>query len=222
MSTERSYQEMFTDLGTWMPEIIQSIKKDCRNEHLKGDRGFCRKHLDGKVLHKVGVKDLADAYSQALSDGNEEVGEFIASRWVLRNAEAYRLFEVELQKINPQFDQIKEIKAAEGQSLIDLASRELGAAKAYIFAVLNAVAFSEEQMKALRQAALKEQEVAEAEQENGETPSVAELQKKHERELKRVTDRLEKRLDGLQRKHLAEVTSLKKQVSKLQQRLNNG
>lgn len=221
MSTERSYQEIFADLGDWMPEIIQSIKKDCRNEHLKGDRGFCRKYLAGKVLHKVGAKDLAQAYSQALSEGNEEVGEFVASRWVLRNAEAYQLFEIELQKINPQFDQIEELEAGQAEALIQLATAQLGASKAYIFSVLNAVAFPDSHLKQLREAALAEAAAA-PESSKEEATSVEELQKKHERELNRLTDRYEKRLDGLQRKHLAEVAALKKQVATLQKRLNEG
>ena len=220
MTQTVSYQEIFSGLAPWMPQIISCIKKDCKNDHLKTDRAFCRKHLAGKMIHKVGIADLSSAYTEALSEGNEKVGEFVANRWVLRNAEVYELFETELRKIRPDFDQIDELGAEESEQLIGRSVEVHGPSRTYLFAVLNAVAFPKDKLEDLRAKAEAEREAQAAEQAQVETTQSAEqLIKRHEREIARLTDRYEKRIDGLQRKLLGEVATLKKQIAGLQRRL---
>ncbi|HEV8052528.1 MAG TPA: hypothetical protein VGP47_08535, partial [Parachlamydiaceae bacterium] len=121
MLKESTYKEKFNTLQPWMPLIIDTIRKDLKNEHLKKDPGFSRQYFPGKNPAKLTSEELFEAYNQALSSGEntEELAEFIANRWLLKHTDLYYYFEQELGKINPDFSELKDIEKSVATKIMD-------------------------------------------------------------------------------------------------------
>lgn len=223
MLKNATYQEKFQLLSPWMDEIVEEVKKDLKNDHLKKDWGFAKKYLPSKNIQKVTCDDLAAAYRNAIAaeENGEAIGEFIASRWLLKNSEVYQYFEEELSKITKDFSSLEVLSNEQSLRILEEAIVRFGAIKTYLFSVLNSVVFPEEQYQQLGKRAEKQSKEQEAQ-------SAAELQqlsldqqfKAHEREMARLADKYEKKLQGLQKKYLIDVENLKKQIAQLQKKLN--
>src|ERR1700726_3667878 len=110
MYKNATYKEKFADLQEWVPFLVESVKKDLRQEHLKKDFAFVKKYLSSKNIHKVTTEELAEAYQKAIQEEQgEELAEFITSRWLLKNSEMYEFFEKQLSQIHPDFTNLEEI-----------------------------------------------------------------------------------------------------------------
>lgn len=83
MYKNASYKEKFALLNDWFGLVIDSVKKDLKNEHLKKDLYFVKKFLGSKNLNKLTTEDLTEAYQRAIveEEKGEELAEFITSRW---------------------------------------------------------------------------------------------------------------------------------------------
>lgn len=222
MSNETTMKEKLLELKDWFPSILDAIKKDLRNEHLKKDYTFVKKYLGGKNIHKVENKELEEAYFLALQgeEKGEEIAEFMVHRWIFKNSEMYHFFEKELTKIKPDFTEIKELTAEEGEPLLQEAIKEFGAVRTFIFSKINAVAFPPDQFSKLALLAAQEEQTAkENEEQKIGAKSVEEMQIKHEQEINRLKDKYEKKLLGLQKKYTQDVEALKKQLGNLQRKM---
>lgn len=222
MYKNATYKEKFADLHEWMPLVIESIKKDLRNEHLKKDFLFVKKFLSSKNIHKVTTQELAEAYHKAIQEqeSGEELGEFMTSRWLLKNSDLYEFFERELTKINPDFASLEEIAPSHANALIDASVREFGAPQTYLFSVLNSVVFPKEVFQKLKAQAKQIQDQKDQETKKGdEIASIEQLRKNYEQEAARMVDKYEKKLSGMQKKYTTDVENLKKQVAQLQRKL---
>lgn len=223
MLKDATYKEKFDLLQGWMSALIDDVKKDLRNDHLKGDWQFCKTYLPGKNIHKVTNEELVEAYSKAVkeSENGEALAEFIAHRWLLRHGDLYHYFERELSKINPNFGEIENIDTAKAKAIIDGAFKEFGALRTYLFVVINSVAFSKEDIQTLERLAknevAQEQEEAKVQQEK---LSVDQLKTGYEQQIARLTDKYEKKLAGLQKKYVTDTDTLKKQIANLQRKLS--
>lgn len=222
MYKNATYKQKFVDLKDWIPYMVDSIKKDLRNEHLKGDMPFVKKYLASKNIHKVSTEELSDAYQKAIEaeENGENLAEFISSRWLLKNSELYHFFEKELSQINPDFSSIEEITAQQADKLIEGANKEFGPLHTYLFSVLNSVVFPNESFEKLRGQAKNHQEkkVQETSQLKDQQ-NVDQMRKEFEREIAKMEDKYEKKLAGLQKKYLIDVEGLKKQISALQRKM---
>lgn len=224
MYKNATYKEKFAALREWIPSIIETVKKDLKNEHLKKDFSFVKKFLATKNLNKVTTEDLAHAYQKAIEEEErgEEIAEFIASRWLLKNSELYAFFEQQLSQMYPDFTALEELKPEEAKQLIESASNEFGPPQTYLFAVLNSVVFPDESFKTLKSQAQQHQEKQQQEShELAERLTVETMQKGFEREIARLTDKYEKKLSGLQKKYVQDTESLKKLLSQLQRKLHD-
>lgn len=222
MLKDSTYKEKFAMLQAWMPLIIDSIKKDLKNEHLKRDPGFSRQYFPGKNPSKLTIEELSDAYTQALAEGEntEELAEFIANRWLLKHSDLYYYFEQELGKINPEFSEIKDIDQQLATKIMEGATQQFGTISTYLFCVLNSVVFPEEIYKKLSHDAAKHAvEKKEEDLVRAENASVETLQRNHDQQMARVIDKYEKKIMGLQKKYLTDVETLKKQIANLQRKL---
>lgn len=221
MLKESSYQEKFQILNPWLSVIIGEIKKDLRN-HLKEDVTFFKKYLPGKTLNKITNEELAQAYSEALAlEGNEELAEFLANRWLLQHSDVYYSFEQRLRKISPDFDKIQQLEAEPAQSMMQEAVQEFGPIKTYIFSVLNSVVFPQEVFDKLGKMATEERHCKQkTKEEKTEKMAFEDMKREHELEIARLTNRYEKKILGLQKKYQIDVDSLKKQLSQLQRKLH--
>lgn len=222
MLKETTYKEKFAELKNWMPSIIETVKKDLKNEHLKQDFLFVKKYFPGKNINKLSTEELVDGYFAAIQaeDNGEDIAEFITNRWLLKNSEIYNYFETELKKINPDFTAIKEIEKTQAKRMSDESAKEFGAEGVYLFSVFNSVAFPADIFKDLNQKADHEAKSAKAHAEESLAKlSVEQMQRSFEQQIARLSDKYEKKLSGLQKKYTQDTEALKKQLSALQRKL---
>ena len=221
MLKETGYQEKITILEQWLPEILEVVKKDLKNEHLKVDKDFCKRYFLGKNPQQVSIEEMLPAYVKDIEKGNTGLGEFIATRWLLKNTDIYGYFEERLKVFNVDFEAIEELSSQDSHHLIQAALEKFDAKRLYIFSVFNSVVFSADAYEMLKNLAITQTETKRKEFEEQElVKSIEQLQKRHARELSATTDRFEKKLNGLQKKYLHDVEGLKKQVSQLQKKLS--
>ena len=155
MIKEAETEKRFDTISPWMGEVIKDIKKDLKKEHLRQDLKFVQKYFSRKFVDKLTGEELLAAYSQELKEGNQELGDWITTRWVMKHTDIYQYFAHFLTQINPQFDEIEEIPEDKANLLIQGAVAQFGAKDTYIFSVLNAVAFSKNAYEGLRAEALR-------------------------------------------------------------------
>lgn len=217
-------QEKFAMLGTWFPRIIDSIKKDLKSEHLKKDWGFLKEYFPGKNPNKLTTEEIAEAYRRAIANGEnaEDVGEFVANRWLLKHSDLYYHFEKELSKISADFSEIEELDKESSRAIMEKAIGEFGAPNTYLFCIFNSVVFPKEiydELAKRAQGSAEEEETKKAfeiEQESKEN-----LHRSFEQQIARLTDKYEKKLSGLQKKYATDVEALKKQIANLQRKLSS-
>lgn len=223
MYKNASYKEKYAAIKKWMPSIIDAVKKDLKNEHLKKDLAFVKQYLASKNLNKVTNEDLVEAYNTAIAqdERGEQIAEFITARWLLKNTDIYEFFERELTKISPEFTELVEIDLPQSEKLVALSVQNFGAPDSYVFSVLNSVVFPEQVFHALKHSAEKaskeniEQQTVKAEQ-----LSFEKMKEDHQNEIARITDKFEKKLSGLEKKYLADTEGLKKQVAAFQRKMH--
>lgn len=222
MYKNASYKEKYASLQHWLPSIIEIVKKDLKNEHLKKDFVFIKKYLPTSNIHKVTVEELAQAYQKAIAEeeNGEDIAEFITTRWLLKNSELYDFFESQLKNISTDFTTIEEIDLAKAQKIAKAASDEFGHQSAYLFSVLNSVVFPAEVFHQLEKQAKDESQRKNQENvQQNEKQSLEAQRIAFERDVARLTDKYEKKLAGLQKKYLDDTEGLKKQISSLQRKL---
>lgn len=220
---EKTYKEKLADLDHWLYAIIEGIKKDLKNDHLKKDWLFVKKYLSSSNLNKVPLEELVEAYRQALQQEEiaEELAEFITNRWILKNSDIYNFYEKQLTHINPNFQEIELIEPKKSSEIIQESSRQFGAPHTYIFSILNSVAFPSEALDELQQQAKKEVKEKEEKQiKQEEHASIESLKQHYATQIDRLTDKYEKKLQGMQKKYTLDVEALKKQIAQLQRKLN--
>jgi hypothetical protein len=223
MLKEMGYQEKIEILAPWLEEIIEVVKKDLKNEHLKIDRQFCKKHFFGKQPSHLQAKEMAAAYRSDIAGGNVGLGEFIATRWLLKNTDIYGYFEEKIKGITVDFETLEQLPHELSVSLMNAAVKIFGAKRTYLFSVFNSVVFPASVYNELKEMAIKETDfLKEEEAERRGKETLEGMQLRHSREMAALTDKYEKKLSGLQKKYLQDTESLKKQLSSLQKKLQNG
>jgi len=218
MIKEESYQKKFELLAPWILKIITTIKKELKNDHLRKEYQFVQKHFSKKMIDKLTIEEMSEAYLKELEEGNEQIGEWISSRWMLKNAEVYHYFATALTEINPKFDEIALIPDDLGNRLMRKGIEQFGAVEVYIFSVLNSVSFSEKIYEELRMLALNEKETNQESVDSHAVETTEELKKQHERNVLKIIDKYEKKLLGMQKKYAVDVEGLKKQIAQLQRK----
>jgi hypothetical protein len=223
MYKQATFKQKFAELKQWVPAIIEVVKKDLKNEHLKKDPFFAKKFFGTKNIQKITSEEMAEAYEKAIQEEEkgEDIAEFIASRWLFRNSEMYHFFEEQLGKLYTNFTELQEIEPQHADELIKSSNEEFSPPHTYLFSVLNSVVFPDAHFIRLKAEAeqfskekKKEEEQVEAAQ------SLEQMQRNHQLEVARLTDKYEKKLAGLQKKYVQDVESLKKQISALQRKLS--
>jgi hypothetical protein len=154
MIKELSYKNKFELLALWNKEIIQAVKKEIKTECVKKDSLIAPKLCDRKLVDKLSFEEMTMICLNKITEGgDEELGEWVTSRWVFKHAEIYQFFAQELSAINPKFDEIEAIEPDKENKLLQMAIEQYGASNSYIFCVLNSVVFSEKAYAGLRAAA---------------------------------------------------------------------
>lgn len=222
MLKDTTYQEKFQMLDEWMEEIIDTVKRDLKTEHLKKDWAFFKKYFGEKNINKMSTEDLVQGYRSAIAnaENGETIGEFIASRWLLKNTEIYQYFEAQLSSISSDFSSLTQLDLPHATKIMEGSVSQFGALKTYLFSVFNSVVFPESVFTQLRKKA--QEQVKHEEKQHEETKGVMlleDLRKSHERDIARLTDKYEKKLIGMQKKYLIDTEGFKKQIAHLQRKL---
>lgn len=223
MLKDATYKEKCIMLKSWMPHIIETVKKDLRNEHLKNDFKFVKKYFAGKNVNKLTTQDFVDGYISALEqeENAEEIAEFVTNRWLFKNSELYDYFEKALSQISQDFTQLKEIDPHKAQEIVEGSVGHFGAPRTYLFSVMNSVVFPKETYEKLDKRAKEAQKKAEDEEAVQQKQIAYESLKQHyEEQISRLTDKYEKKLASMERKYFQDTDALKKQISSLQKKLN--
>ena len=80
----------FAFIQEFFGKIIQDIRKDVRQEHLKKDKAFIQKHFAKNSIDKVSAEEIEKAYFTELSiEGNNDLSNWVISKWILKHAEVY-------------------------------------------------------------------------------------------------------------------------------------
>jgi len=222
MYKNATYKEKFIDVKQWAPVIIESIKKEIKNDHLKKDLYFVKKYLPNKNIQKVSVDEMTGAYMSALeSEENAEgIAEFLISSWLMKNPELYALFENHLTQITTDFSELEELTPEQSKDLTGPAVEQFGYFNTYLFSVFNSVVLPKETFEFLKKHAEKShQEAVEQKSVEVEQLNLESLVKKHESEVARLVDKHEKKILGLQKKYQIDQEALKKQVATLQRKV---
>lgn len=222
MSKESSYKDKFDRLNPWIGDILDIIKRDLKNDHLKNDWKFFKKNFPGKNLNNITFEDIVEAYSRVLQEdeSSEQIGEFIATRWMMKNSEIYSFFEEKLKAIQPNFQELSMIEKEPAFAIMDEAASQFGPLRILVFSVLNSVVFPEEVFQKLEEKTKSHKEVRQAEMvKEAEATSLAAAKDAYELKIARLTDKYEKKLSGLQKKYIQDTDSLKKQLANLRKEL---
>lgn len=203
-------------LAPWMKQIISSVKKDLRKEHLEKDRLFCQKYFAGKLPAKLSAAEIAEGYLAALeNDGRaEELAEYILSRWLMKNTDVYNFFAKELSSISADFSELKSFSATDEARLKTRALEQFDAEVIYLFSVINEIVFSPLTFDELRMLAI-------AEQAGRQQPTPTNADVDYPQQIARLTDKYEKKIAGWERKYDNDIKALKKQIAQLQRQLQN-
>ncbi len=217
MHKDSTYPEKFELLGPWMPHLIPLIKGDLKREHLKRDIAFVKAHFSTKDLSRISLGELTQVYTRVLPNKDmERLGELVTNLWLLKHGDIYRYFESQLSKVTSDFTTLESLDEELSKPIADGAIKEFGPIDAFLFAVLNSVVLSPESYERLQKLA----KVAQEQIAKSEAPIVLVADDKdHAKEILRVQEKYEKKLAGLQQKYLHDVDVLKKEITRLRQKL---
>jgi hypothetical protein len=221
MIKEDTYKIKFEKLDPWKYDIFQMIKKDLRNDHLLKSPAFVQKHFAKRALDKLTIEEFSGGYLNEVAEGDEELGEKIVTRWILKNAELYQFFVTELSKIDPKYDEIENLSPEVSSCLLNTSVSQFGASATYIFCILNAVVFTEEQLGKLREVAIAEKAQMKLCEEERSLASVEAVKEHYEREMRKLIEKHEKRMQGVERKYVQDIEGLKKQIGQLHKKLGD-
>lgn len=223
MYKNTTFREKFQDLSDWMPYIIETVKKDLKQDHLKKDFYFMKKFFSSTNINKISSQEMTDAYSKSIQEEEkgEQIGEFVASRWLLKNSDLYAFFEKKLSAIAPDFTNIEEIELHSADQLAREGIDAFGPIKTYLFCVLNSVVFPKSTYDFLKDKAKAGLQALElSEKEHLDRSSQEALESSFKATVARLTDKYEKKISGLEKKYITDVEQLKKQIALLQRKLH--
>ncbi len=216
-------KDKFQTLQPWLSQILYSIKKEIKTEHLSKSPAFYKAHFGNRPLNRLTNEEICAVYEKQLLQGDhEDLSEWVVNRWVFRHGDIYQHFADRLAKINPDFDAIKNLDEAQSKQVLSGATETFGALPIYLFTVLNGVVFPKNIIEELR--SLAEKQEAQLEEECAALElkeNIEQMKTRYHSELSRMEKKYEDKLTGVMKKHVTDVEALKKQIRSLQQQLNS-
>jgi len=209
-------ENQFLSLQNWTQEILTMIKKDIKTDHLPSDPVFYRTYFGNRPQNRLSTEEIFAAYEKELLLGNQDLADWVVNRWVFKHGDLYKHFADGLSRVNPNFDEIKELTVEESNQILKGAAESFGAIPTYLFSLLNGVVFPKTVLDSLRKGAeeAKSAQIIQ-EKEDEEKQSLEKVLAAHKREVARLNDKIE----GVQKKYTKDTESLKKQIKSLQQKL---
>ena len=75
----------FQILQPWLPQVLNTIKREIKTEHLPGSHAFYRTHFGNKPISRLTIEEIFKAYETELLAGNQEIAEWVINRWVFKH-----------------------------------------------------------------------------------------------------------------------------------------
>ncbi|MES2199523.1 MAG: hypothetical protein V4489_05090 [Chlamydiota bacterium] len=219
MIAESTYSRKFALLECFSEEIFNGIKKEIKRE-IATKGSSLQKKLGIQSVKET--KEVAELFlKNIIAGGDGELGEWVASAWINRHGEIFQCFHEHLTKVSAKYDELTEIPSAAEAVLIQESISNFGALNVYIFCILNSVVISAKRAEELKNLAQKEVESKKEEKETVPVVSVEELRKKFDEQMQKVLEKQEKRILGITERHGMEIAGYRKQISRLQQKLES-
>jgi hypothetical protein len=211
----------FQTIESWIPLILEAIKKEIRTDHLASSPAFVRAHFGHRPLNRITTEELFAAYTKELLAGNEDLGDWVVNRWVFKHGDIYQHFAERLSEVHPDFGSIESLDLAQSEKVLQGAPEAFGALPVYLFCFLNGVVFPQEVFSRLEQAAIKEESAKkEIQKKEEEQKNFEEILTRKERELLSAHKKYEEKIAGVMKKYTVDTEGLKKQIRSLQQQLH--
>lgn len=205
----------FHTLQPWLPEILETIRRDIKTDYLPASATVYRAHFGNRPLNRLTMTEISDALTKELLQGNEDLAEWVVNRWVFKHGEIYSHFAQRLEAIRPDFTELESLTEAESEQVLKGAQESFGVKPVYFFSVLNGVVFPASVFDALRAATEAHKEPEEA----SSSVEDAAASEKHKKDLAKLAEKYEQKIAGVMKKYTTEVEALKKQIRALQKRV---
>ncbi len=213
-------QNQFLIIQPWIPQVLAAIKRELRTEHLANSPAFARSHFGNRPLNRLTAEELFRAYEKDLLTGNEELSEWVVNRWVFKNGDLYTHFADGLERIDAEYNALKNLTEEQSEQILQGAAERFGALPTYLFSVLNRVVFPQTVFDRLRQGAEREESIQKMQaQEAEQQQNVSQMKECFEREIARMQDKYDRKIAGVMKKYTTDTEALKKQIRALQQQL---
>ncbi len=216
-------KDKFQTLQPWLSQVLHTIKKDIKSEHLSKSPTFYKAHFGNRPINRLTNEEICAVYEkELLGNDTEELGEWVINRWVFRHGDIYQHFASRLSQINPDFEQIKSLDDKQSEQVLSGAAEAFGALPVYLFIVLNGVVISPKVLGRLKELVVTTQ--AKEKEENEALSLKMSLDQAIERqktEILRLEKKYEDKLSGVMKKYTTDIEALKNQVRALQQKINS-
>lgn len=217
MIIESTFKNKFISLGLFSKEVIRDLKKEITKE-LSKKNSIVQKKLSGVSIGD-GKDEVVDLFfNLVVEKGDEELGEWLASSWVLKNSPIFKSFHKKISLISADYEKLTGFPTEKEEDLRESSIEEFGAIKTFIFSVLNSVVFSKKSMEDIRIRA--EEEASDRKEISlSSNCSVEEAREIFEKEKKKILEKQEHKLLAVIKRHQVEVEGYRKQIGQLQKKL---
>src|SRR3990167_8037866 len=143
MIVESKIKDKFTVIYPFRKEFFKGIKKEISQSSSVKGTGLGRRMY---ALHKNsdGGVFVEALFTEVLEKGDEELGDFLLSTWVMKQADLFQYFHQKLSSLNADYEQLIGIPQDLEQEMKKEILAEFTALEAYLFSILNSVVFSKE------------------------------------------------------------------------------
>jgi hypothetical protein len=210
-------ENQFQFLQNWTFEILESIKKDIKTDHLHTDPAFYRTYFGNRPQNRLTTTEIFSAYEKELLKGNQDLADWVVNRWVFKHGDLYQHFADRLSAINPDFVQIESLTLEESEQILDGTAASFGSVSTFLFALLNGVVFPKTVLDRLeKEAGLEREKRALDAKLEGEQQGFEKIIASQEREITRLNDKIA----GVLKKYEKDTHNLKTQVKALQRKIH--
>jgi hypothetical protein len=212
----KTWSGRFSLLTPWFSDIIDAVKRDCKNEHLRLNPHFVKEYFAGLPMHMINLEEMRVVYLRLILAGNEQVAEFISNRWLFRHMELYNFFEKALSEVSTEFEKIQELPADKSLAIIQTACEQFGCEKVFCFVVINDVVIPQNVFDRLQRQAVESLAMRQKEQEGSLS-----VEEKWRQDVEKLKERQEKKIQEMTKRHQIEVQKLSAEIVKLREQISS-
>lgn len=213
-------QNKFLSIQPWLGELLESIKRELRMEHLAKSPAFFKAHFGNRPLNRISGEEIVQVYEKNLVAGDAELADWIVNRWVFKHGDIYAHFAKGLEAIDPNYDTLKTLSEEQSEQILQGTKEKFGATAVYLFSILNEVVFPASIFDRLRSLAERERCASLQPQVDQEEAFPKEIKAHYEQTIAKLQEKWEGKMAGVMKKYSQDIDALKAQIRALQKRLD--